>query len=174
MEVSLGIFAGIIVLYTDRPIGWSFGGVVAFEMARQLQDAGKRIAGVILIDSPCPIDHEPLPKQIIDYITRSAFRPNSKNNDVGKLVSASFQNNTALIAAYKPRPSTTDIKLIMLRSREGFDSETSCGVRHRWLNDRSTQADATKDWEKLTGQKIKVLDIQGDHFEPFAKQNVSY
>ena len=142
-------------------------------MARQLRDAGKSVAGVVLIDSPCPIDHKPLPKQIIDYVTRSTFKPNAKSEEVGKLVSSSFRNNTALIASYKPRPSTTSFKLVMLRSRDGFDSVETCNVRHDWLNDRSNQADAVRDWEKLTCQKIAVLDIPGNHFEPFIESNVS-
>jgi amino acid adenylation domain-containing protein len=31
--------------------GWSLGGVIAFEMARQLQTAGEEVAGLVLIDS---------------------------------------------------------------------------------------------------------------------------
>ncbi|HEY0606419.1 MAG TPA: amino acid adenylation domain-containing protein [Herpetosiphonaceae bacterium] len=34
--------------------GWSFGGVVAVEMARQLQDLGEQIAALLLIDSGLP------------------------------------------------------------------------------------------------------------------------
>ncbi|HTB74377.1 MAG TPA: amino acid adenylation domain-containing protein [Polyangiaceae bacterium] len=34
--------------------GWSFGGVVAFEMARQLLEAGESVSGVALIDAPLP------------------------------------------------------------------------------------------------------------------------
>ncbi|ARU60331.1 hypothetical protein CBW65_04080 [Tumebacillus avium] len=36
--------------------GWSFGGVVAFEMARQLQAAGEEIAMLTMFDSFAPID----------------------------------------------------------------------------------------------------------------------
>jgi surfactin synthase thioesterase subunit/acyl carrier protein len=36
--------------------GWSFGGLVAFEMARQLRAQGEEIAGLTLIDPPEPAD----------------------------------------------------------------------------------------------------------------------
>jgi thioesterase domain-containing protein/acyl carrier protein len=36
--------------------GWSFGGLVAFEMARQLRAAGEEIGGLALIDPPEPLD----------------------------------------------------------------------------------------------------------------------
>ncbi|QFS52514.1 type I polyketide synthase [Nostoc sphaeroides] len=41
--------------------GWSFGGIVAFEMAQQLQQKGQQVAQLILIDSWAPIfDRKPL------------------------------------------------------------------------------------------------------------------
>jgi amino acid adenylation domain-containing protein len=38
--------------------GWSSGGAIAFEMARQLEASGERVARVVLIDSPAPLQHE--------------------------------------------------------------------------------------------------------------------
>lgn len=35
--------------------GWCFGGVIAFEVARQLRDAGETIDGIVLIDTRAPI-----------------------------------------------------------------------------------------------------------------------
>ncbi|MBN9669609.1 non-ribosomal peptide synthetase [Roseibium aggregatum] len=39
-----------------RLCGWSFGGVLAFEMARQLERAGAEVSGLVLIDSYLPQD----------------------------------------------------------------------------------------------------------------------
>ncbi len=38
--------------------GYSFGGIVAFEMARQLTAAGRDPGQVIIIDTPAPLDHK--------------------------------------------------------------------------------------------------------------------
>uniref|UniRef100_V5EPC7 Polyketide synthase n=1 Tax=Kalmanozyma brasiliensis (strain GHG001) TaxID=1365824 RepID=V5EPC7_KALBG len=52
--------------------GWSFGGMVAFEIARLLATsngpASDRVAGLFLLDSPCPILYPPLPMSIVDWI----------------------------------------------------------------------------------------------------------
>jgi amino acid adenylation domain-containing protein len=36
-------------------LGWSFGGFVAYEMARQLRAAGEDVAALLLLDTPCPL-----------------------------------------------------------------------------------------------------------------------
>jgi amino acid adenylation domain-containing protein len=38
--------------------GWSSGGVIVFEMARQLEAAGQVVAQVITLDSPAPMQHD--------------------------------------------------------------------------------------------------------------------
>ncbi|MGB7604879.1 MAG: thioesterase domain-containing protein, partial [Lutisporaceae bacterium] len=47
-------------LYNIQPegnynlVGWSLGGVIAFEMARLMEEAGKKLDSLILIDAPAP------------------------------------------------------------------------------------------------------------------------
>lgn len=53
--------------------GWSFGGIAAFEIACSLATsaggkANDRIAGLFLLDSPCPVRYPPLPMSIVDWI----------------------------------------------------------------------------------------------------------
>jgi amino acid adenylation domain-containing protein len=40
--------------------GWSSGGVIAFEMARQLEAAGETVQHLITLDSPAPMQHTPV------------------------------------------------------------------------------------------------------------------
>ena len=40
--------------------GWSSGGVIAFEMARQLEAQGEALEPLLLIDSPAPLQHAPV------------------------------------------------------------------------------------------------------------------
>ncbi len=170
---DLRIRSMLLMLITILLLGYSFGGVVAFELARQLLQKGEQIKGIVLIDSPYPIDHEPLPNAIISHITESG-----STNDSGSAgrqrVSAQFQANAALLGKYKPPAIRIGFpKIIMLRSRETLDSERLCGVRYPWLSDQNTRSEAILAWEKLVRQKISVLDIPGNHFETFAPQNVS-
>ncbi|KAI9672396.1 MAG: Type I Iterative PKS [Caeruleum heppii] len=152
--------------------GWSFGGVVAFEMANQLHRMGKQVKGVVMIDSPCPINHKPLPASVIAHITRSNVKSGAAR-EMERLIAAQFQNNTSMLVQYNPSPARCPIKLMMLRSREGFHSEKISGIPNPWLDDRSRRSDAVNEWETLTGRKIPVMDIPGTHFEAFAKQNMA-
>ncbi|KXH55672.1 beta-ketoacyl synthase [Colletotrichum nymphaeae SA-01] len=44
--------------------GWSAGGVIAYEIVNQLTKAGESVENLIIIDAPCPITIEPLPKSL--------------------------------------------------------------------------------------------------------------
>lgn len=44
--------------------GWSAGGVISFETARQLIEAGDTVDVLALIDTPCPLIIEPLPSSL--------------------------------------------------------------------------------------------------------------
>ncbi|KAL5612261.1 hypothetical protein BROUX41_000199 [Berkeleyomyces rouxiae] len=44
--------------------GWSAGGVIAFEMVNQLIKAGDEVEHLILIDAPCPVIIEALPRSL--------------------------------------------------------------------------------------------------------------
>ncbi|KKA30712.1 hypothetical protein TD95_004441 [Thielaviopsis punctulata] len=44
--------------------GWSAGGVIAFEMVNQLIKAGDKVEHLIIIDAPCPVTIEPLPRSL--------------------------------------------------------------------------------------------------------------
>lgn len=43
--------------------GWSMGGIIAFEMARQLNERGREVAHVVLIDSPVPTGTAAVPDE---------------------------------------------------------------------------------------------------------------
>ena len=45
--------------------GWSSGGVIAFEMARQLEARGKKVEWLALLDSPAPLQREEVPEGVI-------------------------------------------------------------------------------------------------------------
>ncbi|GGJ42832.1 non-ribosomal peptide synthetase [Deinococcus roseus] len=40
--------------------GWSSGAVIAFEMARQLEQLGEKVLQVISLDGPAPLQHDPI------------------------------------------------------------------------------------------------------------------
>ena len=48
--------------------GWSAGGIVAYEVVLQLLADGERVESLIFLDSPCPINLEPLPSRLHKFL----------------------------------------------------------------------------------------------------------
>ena len=176
--------------------GWSFGGILALEAAHQLQKSGKRVLGIILIDSPFPVEHTPLPESIISHVVRSVSKSvkttiqGSPAQEVDTHVAKSgskarkstaqdhlaknFRLHAAMLSNYRPHLSVLpDTKIVALRSKETLDCEGVCGVNYPWLSDQAVRSSAIDAWGKLVGQPLEVLEIPGNHFEPFLPRNVN-
>lgn len=149
--------------------GWSFGGVVAYEVALQLMKKGVQVKGVLLIDSPSPINHTPLSDSLIDSVVNLDAR--SANSELGRLVRTQFAMNTRMLGRYDPH-ATGGLcpPLALLRSTEGYTPPALADVPI-WLADRSDPKLAAAGWDTLTS--VKILDIPGHHFQPFHPSNVS-
>ncbi|KAJ5279451.1 type I iterative polyketide synthase [Penicillium angulare] len=171
-------YARFIAKTTSGPYmlgGWSFGGVVAFEAARVLMAEGHTVTGVVLIDSPPPINHRPLSDNIIDAVTKGG---KNRGGLVGKtirnLVRQSFTSCASMLGAFEPENTTSARrpipKTFLLRSRDGFYLST--GVENAWLQDRSDPRMSIEGWEILTKTRMPYMDIPGDHFQVFDVANV--
>ncbi|KAG6896291.1 Type I Iterative PKS [Termitomyces sp. T32_za158] len=129
--------------------GWSFGGVVAYEVARHLELLGRKAQGILLIDAPNPIGHVPLSDSVVDAVLHLDGRSINSEPD-------SFSRDSP--------------PLVMLRSKEGFNP---LHVQvPTWLSDRTKPETATIGWQKLTRSHVDILDIPGHHFEPFHRNNI--
>lgn len=151
---------------------------MAFEAARQLAARGIEVKGLVLIDSPSPVDHEPLPAAIIANIIKSSSQP--RNTPPGKFAALEeeFRCNADLLGIYKPEPfpkaaNGRSLRTVMLRSQDVFDPEALCGVRYDWLGRQDTRTAAIATWQDLVGGHVQVMPIPGHHFEPFTEKNVS-
>ncbi|KAL8861117.1 MAG: hypothetical protein Q9178_002331 [Gyalolechia marmorata] len=158
--------------------GWSFGGVVAFEAAHILRGHGFNVRGLVLIDSPYPQNHEPLPEDIIKYVlSRNSSRNGTKNpgDFAGKSspLLQEFKANAALLGAYSPPHTRCDIRTVILRSRDTFDASALCGVKYDWLSSQSTRTEAIRGWESIVGGSVDVLEIPGNHFQVFDERNIA-
>jgi thioesterase domain-containing protein len=150
---------------------------LAFEASRQLTARGFKVKGLVLIDTPSPIDHKPLPNEVISYVIKlNTHGADASNNDA---LRKEFQLSASMAAAYKPVPFCSQIKhsrlpTVMLKSQSVLDTERLCGVRYDWLSDQATRDSAIVDWEELVGGHVEVLPIPGTHFETFNRENVSF
>ncbi|MBD2076663.1 amino acid adenylation domain-containing protein [Phormidium sp. FACHB-592] len=53
--------------------GWSFGGLVAFEMAQQLTQAGQQVGLLAMLDTPAPTSHQPSLGQSLKFLLGTAL-----------------------------------------------------------------------------------------------------
>lgn len=162
-------------------LGWSFGGVVAFDMATKLMREGVKVAGVVLIDSPSPFTKTPLPEHLIDSVIRAtAPALSGQQSKVVKLARAQMSFATQALVSYDPRSALSGCqfpKVVMLRCVDAFafsEVDKNMPGFDSFLEDRSDERVFIRDWEHLTGRRVPILDIPGNHFEPFAAENVRH
>ncbi|KAF8157842.1 polyketide beta-ketoacyl-synthase [Crassisporium funariophilum] len=146
--------------------GWSFGGVVAFEVAKQLRRMSFLVLGVILIDSPSPLNHVPMSSTLIDAIISIRIM------EIRKLCRIQFATNALLLGEYDPH-ETGDGEtpyLAFLWCMEGV----SCNQVDvpAWLADRSNITSIINGWEVLSSAPIKIFGIPGHHFEVFDPKHI--
>ncbi|GJE97851.1 polyketide synthase [Phanerochaete sordida] len=154
--------------------GWSFGGVVAFEVARQLIAAGTQVAALVLIDAPHPATSTPLSPEALD----AAFANKGASSAANERARACIQAATAALVAYDPSASpvahASPARAVMLRCREAFAfaGSTPPSASDRFLADRKDPRAIVRGWEDVLGVEVPVFDIPGNHFEPFLPRNV--
>ena len=142
--------------------GYSFGGVVAYEMAQQLTAAGDEVPMLVLLDTYAPGMHkqaiesdvkfyEPLKKAVLRGIVKRAL----KN---GGVVPTRFRNFHIIdtydqaVMAYKPKPYKGQLTV--------FKAETSWGPNEMG-------------WSALAQGGLDVQVIPGDHYSLIKEPNVA-
>lgn len=181
-DMSLA-YAELIEKTNSGPIvlgGWSFGGVVAFEAAKVLMAKGHPVLGVVLIDSPPPINHEPLSATIIDAVAKTGGTSGSVGDTIRSLVHQSFVSCTSLLEKFQPKLTTNSTipvpRVFLLRSSDDFHLGTGDDggeLENTWLQDRSDPQTSIEGWERVINGKVLHVDIPGNHFEVFDVKNVS-
>ncbi|KFA56353.1 hypothetical protein S40293_08749 [Stachybotrys chartarum IBT 40293] len=163
--------------------GWSFGGVLASEVARQLSKTGKAVQGIILVDSPAPVDHIALPAEVISYVLGKGSDSGGKRvetsaaKDARAKIGAQFARHASMLQNYhpdrvEPRSRLANIPCVILRCLKTIDTEKLCGVTYPWLGDLKAGDQSIKLWEELLGRDIPVLELDCNHFEVFEGENI--
>jgi thioesterase domain-containing protein len=90
--------------------GWSIGGTIAYEITRQLTRSDEQVSHLILIDAPCPLLDDPLPRHLGRWFADIGI--------IGSKMGASlcipdwilphFDMSAKAFADYKPVPISRD------------------------------------------------------------------
>ena len=165
--------------------GWSLGGTVAFEMARQLQEAGHQVALLALLDSWAPIPYnkaEGSDAQIlfsfVKDIAESTEREVPVPDDTFQHLDISEQLQRIFEWSRRVNALTPEIDLPQIHQLfHIFQTNT-----HAWLNYipqvykgqitllRSAEEvleeiqDTTRGWEDLTTEEVDIREFTGNHY----------
>jgi len=151
-ELAAGHAAALRAAQPEGPYhlaGWSFGGVVAFEMARQLRSAGAEIAPVVLIDSRAPGAIEipaDLPSLLAAFAADQGLSPDVNALDVETLrpLFETFRSLLGMLRSYRPAPSPGPI--LLYRAEQ-----------------RAVPAPDDLGWTRLAGGGLEIRALPGDH-----------
>ncbi|KAJ5995510.1 polyketide synthase [Penicillium waksmanii] len=153
--------------------GWSAGGVLAYAVACQLTEIEEEIEALLLIDSPCPINLQPLPSELLHFVDSLGLLgvQGSAPNWLIPHFEASIKN----LADFMPYPMDPEEapRTHIIWASDGLVSESDEKQFPRsdaemksvkfLLDDR--QSLGTYGWEKLVGsENISVDFMEGNHF----------
>ncbi|HJX26949.1 MAG TPA: thioesterase domain-containing protein, partial [Thermoanaerobaculia bacterium] len=129
--------------------GWSFGGVVAFEMARQLRAAGAEVALLALVDTRAPgvLDiPRDLPSLLATFAADQGLPPDLDLADQEALrpLFETFREHLGLLAAY--RPASYPGRIVLFRAA-----------------DNPVPAPPDLGWEPLVAGELGIRPVPGDH-----------
>jgi thioesterase domain-containing protein/acyl carrier protein len=128
-------------------LGWSSGGVVAFEMARQLQAAGEAVATLALLDSHVPgalilspgVEEGALVERALAALGGERLPPEERAR-----LAAAHRRTAALLRGHRPGRYRGRVLLFVAR-------------------DAAAPVDPAP-WRALVEGDVEVIEVEGDHF----------
>ena len=175
--------------------GWSFGGVLAFEMARQLHEAGGNIGAIAFLDAPAPKvvqeafdrkieDFQESDELILDFIQRQldvirmSFGKPKRKVTAEKLTWQEAIDEFQQIGALPDEYSIPELRRKMIVFANCALLAGRYNAR-RWavplVHFRATKnvVDLDFDWRPFTTQRVKSIRIKCNHFEMGFEPNIN-
>lgn len=184
-ELAASYVAEIKCRQRDGPFsvgGYSVGGVIAYEAARQLLEDGDDVAKLVLIDTACPTFATHMPSALVDYLNQiqrfgmfdeDEIRANTRGRPIA---GDHFTLARQQLEQYKARklPRAAIGKVILVSAREGVSKPDNEVPRPRVLPDEQKIVDwfledriddGPLGWHDLIGGKpVQVVRASGTHF----------
>ncbi len=165
--------------------GWSAGGYFATEVARLMLNAGEAIECIVLIDSPCRLEYESLPLDVVRFLAPRNLMGNWGNKGTPQWMVDHFEGTLAAVAEYMPtRVKGRVPSVFVIEASEGVFGTTAEVVNsgldqsnmltQHLLGPRPKQFDP-HGWERLYPEaQLRWVRSSGSHFTMVHPPNVSF
>ena len=160
--------------------GWSAGGFFALEATRLILERGEQVRNIVLIDSPCPSRHEPMPLPLLECLLSHGViggsTPSTASGKGGATLRENFQRTITALKQYQPAKldleKVRNLRVSIIWASSGLDAVLpSEQIDH--LHDGSSIASFLLDkrleagpsgWQELIPARIDCCSIAGNHF----------
>ena len=146
----------------DGPLvlgGWSFGGVLAYELGVVLEARGVAPSAIVLVDSWVPAGHTDDEPDALEFLRARGLVPDGFTDADLAAIRRVLDATATAFAAYRPA-ARTSIPVHLVRAAGGYPAERVDGY---------TQ---TRGWETAVDH-LRISDVPGDHFELLAPPSVA-
>ena len=167
--------------------GYSFGGLVAFEMAQQLTKAGHGIGLLAIFDQNAPLRVEGPRKRFLSERTLGSrrerlfevLRSNSRWSTLArniKQIQLRFQERLA-----RRLNHAVPVQLLTLQGSQGFAAENYIGKTYKGSITLFRSGTRPKydpwsyalGWDKLVGKQVEIHEVPGDHLSIYSGINIA-
>ena len=154
--------------------GWSAGGVIAYAVEQALLAAGEKVEKLLLLDSPCPVNLDPLPARLHIFFNEIGLLGTGDPSKTPKWLLPHFSAAIRQLSDYDPKPTIRDTPTYAIWCREGVagnpgdprppPAEDEDPAPMKWLlNHRTDFSD--NGWGQLCGtENMKFGVMGGNHF----------
>ncbi|KAI1098484.1 hypothetical protein F4804DRAFT_350337 [Jackrogersella minutella] len=159
--------------------GYSIGGIIAYEMTRQLLEDGNEVERLFLIDAACPTSSTSLPSALVGFLESIDHLGMANEDDIriksrGRpIASGHFALASQQLIGYKitKLPGRKTPRSVLVSAREGVNKQDKVPKpevlpHEQWivdwfLDDRTD--DGSLGWEEVVGD-VSVIRADGNHF----------
>jgi iterative type I PKS product template protein len=163
--------------------GWSAGGVIAYEIVNQLTKAGETVDSLIIIDAPCPITIEPLPRSLHAWFASIGLLGDGDDKKIPSWLLPHFAASVTALSNYtaEPIPAAKCPKVMAIWCEDGVCHLPSdprpdpYPTGHAlFLLDNRTDFGPNRWDEYLDETKIITRHMPGNHFSMMHGDFVSF
>ncbi|TGO71469.1 hypothetical protein BELL_0571g00020 [Botrytis elliptica] len=164
---------------------YSIGGVVAYEIVRQLVEDDNEVEKLFIIDTACPTFSTSLPKALVDFLdsimeVRATNSEEIQEKRRGKNDHSTLANQQLSRYQVSKLPGRKIPSAMLFLAREGLDTQNKIPrpdvlpeeqrIVSWFLDDRL--GEGSLGWEELL-QDVRVIPAEGNHFSMMGRSMIS-